>query len=197
MTEPSDHVVTQVLVAVRDRQAGAVDRLLPVVYDELRALAQRFLRREKRNHTLQPTALVHEAYLRLIDQREAKWQDRAHFCAIAAQAIRRVLIDHARARKRQKRGGDRVRVTLSAATPIFVGKDTDLLALDEALERLAETEPLGARIVEMRFFGELTVEEVAEVLDMSDRSVRRHWKYAKAWLFREIKKGDTQVADRG
>ncbi len=187
--------VTRILTAVRSGDEQAVNDLLPVVYDELRALAQRFLGQERRDHTLQATALVHEAYLRLVKQDQAQWQDRAHFFAIAAQAIRRVLVDHARAHKRQKRGGGRGAVTLSVANPVFAGPDIDLEALDEAIRQLAEHEPLEAQIVEMRFFAELTEEEIAEVLGISDRTVRRHWNYAKAWLYREMKKGETTAGD--
>jgi len=192
MSGPLRQDVTALLAAVGAGDQKAVDELFPVVYEQLRGLAVQALRRERLDHTLQPTALVHEAYLRLVNQREADWQNRAHFCAVAARAIRRVLIDHARAHKRQKRGGGRAEITLSVATPIFEEREVDLLALDEALARLAEVEPLEARIVEMRFFAELTVQEIAQVLGITDRSVRRHWNYAKAWLFREIRKGDTK-----
>ena len=193
MSRSPQQDVTQVLTAVSAGEHGAVDELFPVVYDELRALAGHYLRRERCDHTLQTTALVHEAYLKLVNQHEAKWRDRAHFFAIAAQAIRRVLVDHARTRKRRKRGGGRGEVSLSIATPIFHDHDVNLEALDEALDRLEKSTPLEARIVELRFFAELTEQEIAEVLGISDRTVRRHWNYAKAWLFREIKKGDTRA----
>ncbi|MCK4284140.1 MAG: sigma-70 family RNA polymerase sigma factor [Candidatus Brocadiae bacterium] len=193
MSGPQGQDVTALLVAVGAGDRQAVDALFPVVYEQLRGLAAQALQRERPDHTLQPTALVHEAYLRLVNQREADWQNRAHFCAVAAQAIRRVLIDHARGHRRQKRGGGKAAVTLSVASPIFEEREVDLLALDEALSRLAEVEPLEARIVEMRFFAELNVEEIAKVLGISDRSVRRHWNYAKAWLYREIRKGDTKL----
>lgn len=192
MSAPQGNDLTLLLeTAVIDKSPEAVNRLVPAVYDELRALAEVYMRRERRGHTLSPTALVHEAYLKLIDQSRVQWQSRAHFLAIAAQSIRRILLDHARARGRGKRGGGMERVSLSAAEPGTPQQDLDLLALDEALERLAEHAPVDAQVVEMRFFGGLTIDEIAEVLEMNERTVRRRWNFAKAWLFEEIKKGDT------
>lgn len=167
-----------------DRQE--VDELLPVVYQELRRLAGAYLRREKPGQTLQPTALVHEAYLRLMKDRPGRWQNRAHFCAIAANAMRQILIERARARNAQKRWGGQARITLDDAVAAEPGESLDLLALDRALERLAALDPEQARIVELRFFGGLTVEETAEALDISPATVKRHWAVARAWLAREL-----------
>jgi RNA polymerase sigma-70 factor, ECF subfamily len=181
--------LTATLAAVLDGQPGAVGRLMPILYERLRALAREQLQREDgggAGQTLQPTALVHEAYLRLVDQRNTQWQSTAHFFAIAAQAMRRVLIDHARARNAEKRGGGRERVLLEDAEAIAPAPDLDLLALDEALTRLAVEDELASKVVEMRFFAGMEVEAIAEVLSVSDRTVRRHWVYAKAWLAREL-----------
>lgn len=168
-----------------DRQS--LDSLLPIVYQELRRLAASYLRRERPGQTLQPTALVHEAYLRLMKDRPDRWKNRAHFCAIAAHSMRQILIEKARARDALKRGGGGPRVTLDEA---MVGGGAelsmDLVALDEALERLAAIDAEQARIVELRFFGGLTVEETAETLDISPATVKRHWTLARAWLAREL-----------
>jgi RNA polymerase sigma-70 factor, ECF subfamily len=170
-----------------DRQP--LDSLLPIVYQELRRLAASYLRREKPGQTLQPTALVHEAYLRLMKDRPERWQNRAHFCAIAAHSMRQILIDRARARGALKRGGAQPRVTLDEALVAGGERSVDLLALDEALERLAKLDPEQARLVELRFFGGLTVEETAEALDISPATVKRHWTVARAWLARELEGG--------
>ncbi|HVP72211.1 MAG TPA: sigma-70 family RNA polymerase sigma factor [Phycisphaerales bacterium] len=175
--------------SIRQGHASAADRLLPLLYDELHRLAESFLRHERVNHTLQPTALVHEAYLRMVRQDRTDWQNRAHFCAVAAQAMRRILLSHARDRAAAKRGGKALRVTLSdsdvAATPGL--NDVDLLALDDALGRLAALDDRQARVVELRFFGGLTVEQAAEVLGVSPRSVKADWQMAKAWLYTQLK----------
>ncbi len=191
MASPGRHDVTQLLAAVSAGQRQATDELLEAVYDELRALGQHLLREERPDHTLQATALVHEAYLRMVDQREVRWQNRAHFFAIAAQAMRRILVDHARGQMRHKRGS-RKRVLLSDVASIAPQRDVELLALDEAMQRLEEVEPLDARIVELRALGGLTVGEVAEVLSVNEKTVWRHWNYAKAWLFNELTKGDSR-----
>ena len=186
--------LTRILEAVAGGSDDAVDRLLPVVYRELRVLAEEYLRHERTGHTLGATALVHETYLKLVDQDNVKWQSRAHFLAIAAQAIRRILVDHARTKKREKRGRGWERVSLSVVLPeMAVGRNMNLLALNEAMERLSEQEPLESRVVELRFFGGMSVKEVAEVLDISERTVRRRWSFAKAWLYREVTKGDTRT----
>jgi RNA polymerase sigma factor (TIGR02999 family) len=168
-----------------------VDALLPIVYEELRRLAAAYLRRERPGQTLQPTGLVHEAYLRLRKDRPDRWQNRAHFCAIAAHAMRQILIERARARGAQKRGGARPRVTLHDDV---AGEDhplsaVDLLALDEALGRLAALDPEQARLVELRFFGGLTIEETADAMGLSPATVKRHWIVARAWLARELAEG--------
>ena len=180
--------VTELLQQWSNGQAQALDRLLPQIHDELRKLAASYLRRERPDHTLQPTALVNEAFLKLVDQRKAKWQNRAHFFGIAAQAMRRILVDHARAHSADKRGGEFRKVALDEAHEIGRSVDVDLLALDEALTRLATIDPQQSRIVELRFFGGLTIEEAAEVMQVSHSTVEREWKIAKAWLKRELTK---------
>jgi RNA polymerase sigma-70 factor, ECF subfamily len=169
-----------------DDQRQSLDSLLPLVYKELRQLAAGYLRREKPGQTLQPTALVNEAYLRLLKDRPGRWQNRAHFCAIAAHSMRQILIERARARAAAKRGGPRHRVTLDDALVAGEDRSIDLLALDEALERLAAIDPEQARLVELRFFGGLTVEETADAMNISPATVKRHWTIAKAWLSREL-----------
>lgn len=186
--------LTRTLRAVADGREDAVQVLLPALYEELRALAGHYLRGEAPGLSLNSTALVHEAYLKLIEQRNVTWQNRAHFLAIAAQTIRRILVDHARSRHREKRGGGWHRISLSVIEPEVPVKEFDLLALDEALERLAAEEPLESRIVEMRFFGGMQTQEIAEVLEIAERTVRRRLAYAKAWLFRELSKGDSAYA---
>ena len=167
----------------------ALDALLPLVYDELHQQASRYLRRERAGHTLQTTALIHETYLKLIDQREVNWQNRAHFFGVAAQAMRRILVDYAKARHRVKRGGAEENLPLEAATLAVSGeRSVDLEALDEALTQLAELDERQARIVELRYFSGLSIEETAEVLHISSATVKTDWKSAKAWLYQEISK---------
>jgi RNA polymerase sigma-70 factor (ECF subfamily) len=178
--------VTQLLQQWSNGQEQALDRLLPQIHDELRKLAASYLRRERPDHTLQPTALVNEAFLKLVDQRAAKWQNRAHFFGIAAQAMRRILVDHARAHAADKRGGAMRKVPLDEAILIGPVVDVDLLALDEALTRLAVMDPQQSRIVELRFFGGLTMEETAEVMHISQATIGREWRMAKAWLSAEL-----------
>jgi RNA polymerase sigma factor (TIGR02999 family) len=178
--------VTQLLVDWSKGDRDALDRLVPIVYEELRRQASRYLRRERAGHTLQTTALIHEAYMRLVDQRNVDWQNRAHFFGIAAQLMRRILVDHARSRKRAKRGGSDIRVSLDEATIRATPQDLDIVALNEALERLIEIDPHQGRIVELRFFSGLNVEETAEVLRISPATVKREWRIAKAWLRREM-----------
>lgn len=179
--------ITELLAGYGRGEKAAVDRLMPIVYDELRRQAARYLRREQPGITLQTTALIHEAYLRLVDQRNVQWQNRAHFFGIAAQLMRRILVDHARAKKRTKRGGSVVRVSLGEATATTKGQDFDVVALDEALERLAQIDEQQSRVVELRFFSGLTVEETAEVMGISAATVKRDWSMAKAWLHRELR----------
>ena len=163
--------------------------MLPFVYTELHRQASRYLRRERSDHTLQATALIHEAYLKLIDQREVEWQNRAHFFAVAAQAMRRILVDYARTRKREKRGGDDVKLQLDEAINVSTGeKSIDLVALDEALTRLSKFDERQAKVVELRYFSGMTEEETAEVLSISPATVRRDWNMAKAWLHSQLTK---------
>jgi RNA polymerase sigma-70 factor (ECF subfamily) len=178
--------VTAILKRASAGDESAISRLLPVVYDELRALAESYLRCERPDLTLQATALVHEAYVRLIKQEEVEWQNRAHFFALAAQAIRRILVDHARGHQRAKRGGDRQRVRLDENLVAPQERDQDVLAIDEALKDLARLHPRQAQIVELRFFGGLSLKEVAEFLQVSPRTVDGDWRMARAWLRREL-----------
>ena len=168
-------------------RALSLDELVPRVYDELRRLAAHYLRGERMHHTLQPTALVNEAYLCLVGQKRVSWRNRSHFLAIAAQTMRHILVDHARMRAAAKRGGDRHRITLVDGLAATGGPDVDLLALDEALQRLTTFDPAKARLVELRFFGGLTIDESAEVLGVSPATVKRMWSLAQAWLYRELK----------
>lgn len=178
--------ITQLLIDWNAGSAEALDKLLPMVEAELRRMASNYMRREHPGHTLQTTALVNEAYLKLVDQREVRWQNRAHFFALASKIMRRILLDHARAQRRAKRGGNVVHVDLEDAPVISPQKSEELIALDEALQRLAKFDQKKSRIVEMRFFGGLTVDEVAEVLGIAPVTVMLHWRLAKAWLQREI-----------
>ncbi|HEX8096973.1 MAG TPA: sigma-70 family RNA polymerase sigma factor [Pyrinomonadaceae bacterium] len=175
--------VTQLLMEWGGGDQAALDKLMPLVYGELRRLANNYLRRERANHTLQPTALVNEAYLKLVDQRNARWQNRAQFFGVAAQLMRRILVDHARTHQAQKRGGsDRQRLSLTNVDRVSAEPDVDLLALHEALNELAELDPQQARIVELKFFGGLSIEEAAEALGVGHATVERDWKMARAWL---------------
>lgn len=164
---------------------GALDQLTPVVYDELRRLARRYMRRERPDHSLQATALVNEAYMRLADYNRMQWQNRAHFFAIASQLMRRILVEHAR-RRNLKRGGDLKHLSLDEAAVVGGGRSTDLVALDDAMNALAQFDPRKVQVVEMRFFGGLNVEETAEVLKIAPITVMRDWSSAKAWLYREL-----------
>ena len=178
--------VTRLLQAWSGGDAEALPRLMPLVYAELRRLAGAYLRREAPGHTLQPTELVHEAYLRLIDQTRTQWQNRSQFFGIAAQAMRRILVDHAREKQAQKRGGGAAKVSLDDTVELGIGPDLDLVALDQALTALARIDPQKSRVVELRFFGGLSVDEVAEIVNVSPRTVAREWRAAKAWLYGEL-----------
>ncbi len=180
--------VTRILVNWRNGDSAALDQLLPLVYDELRHLADRYLRREQPGHTLQATALVHEAFLRLVDQQDVTWQNRAHFFGAAANLMRQILIQHARAKHADKRGGDQHKLYLDEAGDLAQEKNPDLIALDDALNELAAVAPQQSRVVELRYFGGLSIEETAEVLGISPATVKREWTMAKAWLHREISK---------
>jgi len=189
MSMDSSDNVTELLRAYRAGNPEALERLVSLVYGELRRQAARYLRRERADHTLQPTALVNEAYIRLADQRDVEWQNRAHFFAIAAQIMRRILVDHARARGRGKRGSGQTLVLFDDALAVAEARDLDLVALDDALSALAELDERQSRVVEMRFFAGLEVEEVAEALGVSPTTVKRDWSLARAWLRRELRRG--------
>lgn len=180
------HEVTQLLMDWSDGNTAALKELMPLVYRELRKLARQYLKRERDGHTLQTTDLVHEAYLKLVDQRRVQWQNRTHFFGVAAELMRRILVDHARRHKRAKRGGGLPLLSLSQANMVSRQPTVDVIALDEALTRLAQVDERKARIVELRFFGGLEVDEVAEFLKISTPTVMREWKMAKAWLHREL-----------
>lgn len=190
MTHDQSEQTSTLLEAISGGDRQAADRLMSLLYDEFRRLAADYLNRERAQHTLQPTALVHEAFLRMVNQRNVNWQGRSHFFAIGAQAMRRILVDHARQKKREKHGGGRQRIELAEGMTISKERDEDLLAIDDALEELANIDPRQAKIVELRFFGGLTVAEVAEVLGVSKRTVESEWTMVRAWLRRELS-GDT------
>lgn len=180
--------VTELLIEVSKGDREAVDLLLPVIYDELRKLAANYLRRERPDHTLQPTALVHEAYIRLVDQTRANWQNRAHFFGVAAQIMRRLLVDHARKHNAEKRGQDFQKLSLDENIDRVVDRSAELIALDDALKGLAELDEQKARMVELRYFGGLSIEETADVLGVSPVTIKRHWRFAKAWLYGQMQK---------
>ena len=182
--------ITQLLEAWSQGRRDALDRLVPLLYEDLRRLAAGYMRHESPGHSLQPTALVHEAYVRLIDQRQVHWRNRAHFFGVAAGLMRRILVDHARTRRADKRGGGWDRVTLVEDQVAGGAQEIDLLALHEALERLAALDPRQERIVELRYFGGLTIEEAAEVVGISEATVVRDWTIAKAWLRADLSARD-------
>jgi RNA polymerase sigma factor (TIGR02999 family) len=186
---PETGAVSGLLRAWGNGDTDAREKLMPLVYAELRRRAAAYLNRERKDHTLQPTALVHEAYLRLIGQQRVVWQNRAHFYGVAAQTMRRILVDHARGRGRDKRFGAAIRVTLDHRLPATQPADCEMLLLDQALGELADLDPRQARIVELRYFGGLTEREIASVLDVSRSTVTREWLIAKGWLFRRIATG--------
>ena len=184
----SPHKVTQLLIDWGNGSQDALEQLFPLVYEELRRLAHRYMRRERSGHTLQTTAVVHEAYLRLVDQKHVQWQNRAHFFAIAAQMIRRILITHAQSHAYGKRGGGTLKVSLDEAAILSKERAGELIALDDALASLTAIDPRRSQVVELRFFGGLSNEEIAEVLRVSPNTVIRDWNVAKAWLYREMSK---------
>jgi RNA polymerase sigma factor (TIGR02999 family) len=187
--EPEPKDVTKLLVKWSKGDSAALDALIPLVYGELRRLARHYLQREKQNHTLSSTSLVHEAYLRLITQTEVSWQNRAHFFGVASQMMRRILVDHARKYAYAKRGGGATTLVLDEALCSPQRRDIDLVALDDALNSLAKLDQRQSRLVELRFFGGLSIEETSEVLGVSTPTVKRDWASARAWLFREISRG--------
>jgi RNA polymerase sigma factor (TIGR02999 family) len=189
--ERSPREITQILLEWSNGRQEVLHELMPLVYDELRRLAAHYLRREHPDHTLQPTALVHEAYLRLVDQTQVRWQNRAHFFGIAANLMRQILVNQALNHQAAKRGGTAFRLTLDEAAALPKERDIDLVGLDEALTRLAALDPQQGRVVELRFFGGLTIEEAAEVLRISPATVKRDWTMAKAWLHCTLTKAVT------
>ncbi len=199
MSQKVSDNVTQLLIELSNGDRKAVDLLLPVIYDELRKLAANYLRRERPNHTLQPTALVHEAYIRLVDQTRVNWQNRAHFFGVAAQIMRRLLVDHARKHHAEKRGQNFQKLSLDENVDRAVERSSELIALDEALKALAVFDEEKARLVELRYFGGLTIEETADVMGVTPTTIKRHWRLAKAWLRGEMQQsyGRPMTADRG
>jgi RNA polymerase sigma-70 factor (ECF subfamily) len=183
---PEQENVTQLLLELSNGNHAVVDTLLPVVYDELKKLASGYMRRERRDHTLQPTALVHESYLKLIDQTRVSWQNRAHFFGVAAQLMRRILVDHARTYNAEKRGGELQKLQLDENIDKAVELGDELVRLDDALRDLAKVDPDNARLVELRYFGGLTFEEAAEVLGISVITAKRHWRVARAYLYGQV-----------
>jgi len=180
--------VTNLLIELSNGKRDVVDELLPIIYDELKRIAANYLRRERSDHTLQPTALVNEAYMKMIDITQVSWQNKAHFIGVAANQMRRILVDHARHHNAQKRGGEFHILTLNDEIDHAEEKNADLIALDDALTELAKMDPTKAKIVELRYFGGLTMGETAEVLGVSSITVKRHWKMAKAWLYGQLTK---------
>ncbi len=187
-TLPSTHRVTRLLVAWREGDGADAEELMSTVYEELRRIARGYLYRERGDHTLQPTALVHEAYLRMVDDTQVQWRNRAHFYGIAARIMRRILVDHARAHAAAKRGGDAERLPLEVVGDIAAPGGVDYLALDDALQRLVQVGPRLSEIVELKFFGGLTAREIGEFLQVSERTVLGDWKFARSWLKREMEK---------
>src|SRR5215471_9622126 len=187
--EPTAHEVTGLLRAWRGGDETALQKLMPLVYDQLHAAARRYMAGERAGHTLQTTALIHETYLRLVNIRRIEWQDRAHFLAVCAQLMRRILIDFARSRGYQKRGGDAPHINFEEALLVTARADSNLVALDDALNRLAQVDERKSKVVELRFFGGLDVKETAEVMKVSPDTVKRDWKLAKVWLLRELRRG--------
>jgi RNA polymerase sigma factor (TIGR02999 family) len=191
------HDITGLLLAWGGGNQDAFDQLVPVVYDELRRIARRYINREAAGHALQPTALVHEAYLRLIDASQVQWHNRAHFFGVSANLMRRILVDYARSHNYLKRGGHVQHLALDGETLLSPERTPDLIELDEALQRLADIDARKSRVVELRFFGGLTTGETAEVLQLSERTVQSDWSFAKSWLLRELTTGGNHAAGTG
>ncbi|HSS18922.1 MAG TPA: sigma-70 family RNA polymerase sigma factor [Pyrinomonadaceae bacterium] len=188
MSEHPTENVTKLLIELSNGDRDAVDLLLPVIYDELRKLAANYLRRERPDHTLQPTALVHEAYIRLVDQTRVNWQNRAHFFGVAAQIMRRLLVDHARKHNAEKRGQEFQKLSLDENIDRAVERSAELIALDDALKAFAEFDEQKARMVELRYFGGLSIEETADVLGVAPTTVKRQWRAARAWLHGQMQR---------
>ena len=189
MTEAQTHELTELLIDRSNGDQSAFDKLMPLIGEELRRLAHRYMSRERAGHTLQTTALVNEAFMRLVNRKNVSWQNRAHFFGIAAQLMRTILVDHARSHACAKRGGGTFKLELDEALVVSQKKASEVIALDDALKELARLDPQQSRIVELRFFGGLTVEETAEVLHLSPATIKREWSTAKAWLYHELSKG--------
>lgn len=194
VSPPARQEVTQLLLEWNHGDCHTAERLMPLVYDELRRLARRYLQRERPDHTLQATGLVHEAYLRLVDQNSTTWQNRVQFFGVASQLMRRILVDHARSHLAAKRGGGCEKLALDEALALSQERGVDLIALDDALQDLGTFDAQKSRVVELRFFAGLTTEEIGEVLAISPRTIRREWRVAKAWLRRKIMEGDPDAA---
>jgi len=194
MTAPSTHEITELLVAWGNGDQEALDKLTPLVYQELHRLAEHYMKGERSGHILQTTALVNEVYLRLIDWKNVEWQNRAHFLGVSARLMRHILVNFARKRLTAKRGGAAVQVSLSEAANMTSAQNLDLVALDDALNALAALDPRQSQVIEMRFFGGLSIKETAEALKVSPGTVRRDWSLAQAWLRRELKRGDDRDA---
>jgi RNA polymerase sigma-70 factor, ECF subfamily len=192
MEKSSPAEITRLLLEWRNGSERALEELMPLVYAELRRRARNYMRRQSPGHTLQTTGLVNEAYMRLVDSNRVNWQDRNHFFAVSAQLMRRILVDFARKKNSQKRGGDQILVTLDERVDKAAENGLDLVGLDDALTRLAEFSPRQSRIVELRYFAGLTEEQIADTLEISSRTVRRDWNLARAWLFRELQPGIQQ-----
>ncbi len=188
---PARHQITELLAEWRDGNQSALDELYPLVYDELHRLARRYMSRERKGHTLQTTALINEAYVRLVDQKNVNWANRSHFFAISAQIMRRILIDHARRHAYAKRGGGAQQVSLDEVAAIIPEQGRELMRLDEALKSLAERDPRRSQVVELRYFGGLNNEEIAGVLHVSENTVTRDWNMARAWLYQQLTENAT------
>lgn len=191
MKSPARHQITELLAEWRDGNQSALDELYPLVYDELHRLARRYMSRERKDHTLQTTALINEAYVRLVDQKNVNWANRSHFFAISAQIMRRILIDHARRHAYAKRGGGAQQVSLEEVAAITPDQGRELMRLDEALKSLAERDPRRSQVVELRYFGGLNNEEIAGVLHVSENTVTRDWNMARAWLYQQLSENAT------
>lgn len=189
MTRPAPEEVSQLLKEWSNGDQAALDRVVPIVYQELRRLAHHYMRRERPGHTLQTTALVNEAYMRLADYKKMRWQSRAHFFAVAAQVMRRILVEQARSKNFAKRGGGAEKISLDETAVVSAGRSAEVIAVDDALTELESWDPRKARIVELRFFGGLSIEETAEVMKISPTTVQREWRSAKAWLYKAISEG--------
>jgi RNA polymerase sigma-70 factor, ECF subfamily len=191
LKSPARHQITELLAEWRDGNQSALDELYPLVYDELHRLARRYMSRERKDHTLQTTALINEAYVRLVDQKNVNWANRSHFFAISAQIMRRILIDHARRHAYAKRGGGAQQVSLEEVAAITPDQGRELMRLDEALKSLAERDPRRSQVVELRYFGGLNNEEIAGVLHVSENTVTRDWNMARAWLYQQLSENAT------